>query len=40
MTEIEVKILEIDQALIEQKLISLGATKTFDGVMRAVFFYF
>ena len=40
MTEIEVKILEIDQALIEQKLISLGATKTFDGVMRAVFFDF
>jgi predicted adenylyl cyclase CyaB len=38
MTEIEVKILEIDQAQIEQKLIDLGAKKTFDGVMRAVFF--
>lgn len=38
MKEIEVKILEIDPAAIEQKLSQLGATQSFNGHMNALFF--
>jgi len=38
MEEIEVKILEIDRKKVEQKLISLGAQKVFDGEMQTYFF--
>jgi len=38
MEEIELKILEIDRKPIEEKLISLGATKVFDDVVHTVFY--
>ncbi|MEM0466502.1 MAG: class IV adenylate cyclase [Candidatus Thermoplasmatota archaeon] len=40
MKEIEVKILEIDKQTVEQKLLSLGAQKIFDGLIVTVFFDF
>ncbi|MEM9984178.1 MAG: CYTH domain-containing protein, partial [Bacteroidota bacterium] len=40
MEEIEVKILEIDRAQVEQRLKALGATLSFDGEMIALFFDF
>ncbi|MBI2871076.1 MAG: class IV adenylate cyclase [Candidatus Omnitrophica bacterium] len=40
MTEIEVKILEIDRRPIEKKLIEWGARKQFDGRLRNLFFDF
>jgi predicted adenylyl cyclase CyaB len=40
MDEIEVKILEVDQAAIEEKLISLGAIKCFEGDIQALLFDF
>jgi predicted adenylyl cyclase CyaB len=40
MTEVEVKILEIDVAATEQKLRELGATKVFEGDIRASLFDF
>ncbi len=38
MKEIEVKILEIDPAKVEKKLIDLGAKKTFSGIVRVRYF--
>lgn len=38
MQEVEVKILEIDRAEVEAKLVALGATVSFDGEMHAVFY--
>lgn len=38
MIEIEVKILEINRDSIEQKLIALGAHKTFDGEIHAIYY--
>jgi len=38
MTEIEVKILEIDRESVESKLIALGARKTFDDVIHAIYY--
>jgi predicted adenylyl cyclase CyaB len=38
MTEIEVKILQINRASIEKKLIALGAKKTFDDEIHAIYF--
>jgi adenylate cyclase, class 2 len=38
MTEIEVKILEIDRESVEKKLITLGATKTFDDEIHAIYY--
>ncbi len=40
MTEIEVKILEVNPLLIQEKLTAMGAEKHFDGEMHAVFFDF
>jgi len=40
MKEVEVKILEIDQATVESKLTSLGATETLDEDEETVFFDF
>lgn len=40
MQEIEVKILDIDRAKIESKLVQLGAVKSFDGEMHAIFYDF
>ncbi len=40
MDEIEVKILNIDRKKVEEKLISLGAKKIFDGKIQASFFDF
>jgi adenylate cyclase class 2 len=40
MKETEVKILEVDRTKIEEKLISLGAKKVFDGNILTVFFDF
>jgi len=38
MTEIEVKILKINRALVEKKLIALGAIKTFDNEIHAIYY--
>ena len=38
MHEVEIKILDIDRADIEKKLIALGAKKTFDGELRAIYY--
>jgi len=38
MTEIEVKILEIDRKAVEKRLIALAARKTFDDEMHAVYY--
>ena len=38
MTEIEIKILEVNREEIERKLIDLGGKKTFDDEMKAIFF--
>ncbi|TAE60170.1 MAG: class IV adenylate cyclase [Bacteroidetes bacterium] len=38
MLEVEVKILEIRREEVEQRLLSLGAVKTFDGEMYALFY--
>lgn len=38
MTEIEVKILEINRESVEQKLIALGAKMTFDDEMHAIYY--
>lgn len=40
MKEIEIKILEINRKKVEEKLLSLGAEKIFDGKMNAYFFDF
>jgi adenylate cyclase class 2 len=40
MTEIEIKILEIDRDIIEKKLIGLGAYKVFDGEIHAIYYDF
>jgi predicted adenylyl cyclase CyaB len=40
MKEVEVKILEIDRGMIERRLDSLGASKTFEGDVETVFFDF
>jgi predicted adenylyl cyclase CyaB len=40
MQEAEVKIVPIDRAKVEEKLKSLGASKTFDGEVETVFFDF
>lgn len=40
MREIEIKILEINRAAVEQRLLALNAKKTFDGLLHAVFFDF
>ena len=40
MKEIEVKILDIDRKNVEDKIISLGAKKRFDGEMFSIFFDF
>lgn len=40
MTEIEVKILDIDRSVVESKLIALGAKKVSDGELHALFFNF
>ncbi|MBI4016150.1 MAG: class IV adenylate cyclase [Candidatus Aenigmarchaeota archaeon] len=40
MQEIEVKILEIDKERIDDKLRTLGARKTFDGIVTAVYYDF
>jgi len=40
LREIEVKILEIDQKKDEEKLLSLGAKKAFEGIIEAHFFDF
>jgi predicted adenylyl cyclase CyaB len=38
MTEIEVKILEINRESVEKKLIALGARKTFDDTIHAIYY--
>jgi predicted adenylyl cyclase CyaB len=38
MREVEIKVLDIDRADIEMKLIALGAKKTFDGEIRAIYY--
>lgn len=38
MKEIEVKILEIDREAVEKRLIALGARKTFDDKMHAIYY--
>lgn len=38
MREIEVKILEINREEVENKLLALGAKKTFEGVMKSIIF--
>lgn len=40
MKEVEVKILEVDRGVVEGKLSSLGASKTFEGDVETVFFDF
>ena len=40
MKEVEVKILEIDRGIVERKLNSLGASKTFEGGVETIFFDF
>lgn len=40
MTEIEVKILEVDTASLKKKLIKFGASKVFEGEIKALFFDF
>ncbi|MBD3314131.1 class IV adenylate cyclase [Candidatus Woesearchaeota archaeon] len=40
MKEIEVKILDIDKKEVEEKLVSLGAEKVFEGDVNALFFDF
>jgi adenylate cyclase class 2 len=38
MREVEVKVLDVDRADIEKKIIALGAKKTFDGEIRAIYY--
>jgi adenylate cyclase class 2 len=38
MREIEIKVLDIEREDIERKIIALGAKKTFDGEMRAIYY--
>ncbi|MEL6671579.1 MAG: class IV adenylate cyclase [Bacteroidota bacterium] len=38
MQELEVKILEVNRPQVEERLAALGATKSFDGEMLAIFF--
>jgi predicted adenylyl cyclase CyaB len=38
MHEVEIKVLDIDRADIETNLIALGAKKTFDGEIRAIYY--
>ena len=40
MEEIEVKIIDIDRRKVEERLIALGAKKTFDGEMYAIYYDF
>ena len=40
MTEIEVKVLEIDSVALKQKLTAIGAKQTFAGELRAMFYDF
>lgn len=40
MEEVEVKIINIDRAAVERKLLDLGAKKIFDGEMHAVYYDF
>jgi predicted adenylyl cyclase CyaB len=38
MREVEIKVLDIDRADIEKKIIALGAKKSFDGEIRAIYY--
>jgi predicted adenylyl cyclase CyaB len=38
MREVEIKVLDIDRADTEKKLLALGAKKTFDGEIRAIYY--
>ena len=40
MKEVEVKVVDIDRAMVEAKLNTLGASKIFDGIEESVFFDF
>lgn len=40
MTEVEVKFLEVDQAVMEERLAAMGAAKTFEGRIVGTFFDF
>ena len=40
MKEIEIKILEIEQEAVEERLVSLGAKKVFDGEIHALYYDF
>lgn len=40
MIEVEVKILDIDEKRVEERLLSLGAKKTFDGEIQALYYDF